>query len=312
MSAAPQYRTGKSASKALFTGACLLVLMSCGTPPTENDTPPREIHTTDYDLIIPAEQKALLILFPCFSCDAADTHSESKIPNEAAANGIAVLLMNFNEHIMMSDTERKEVIDIISGAVTQHKVNAENTFIGGFSSGGNVTMFLAKSLLASTGSPIQLKGVFAVDSPLDLSHVYEASKRRVERPGKPEFKGEARMVLALLDSALGDPATNVAAYEARSPLTTSTASALPLKDLPVRFYTEPDTTWWMQNREDSYADMNAFALERLHATLKSVGNTHAEFITTKDRGIQRGNRHPHAWSIVAEQDLVKWMLALRK
>ncbi|WKZ66508.1 MAG: hypothetical protein QY325_00950 [Flavobacteriales bacterium] len=47
---------------------------------------PNEIHAADYDLLIPAEQdlsllseKALLNLFPCFPCDAADTRSESPI-----------------------------------------------------------------------------------------------------------------------------------------------------------------------------------------------------------------------------------------
>lgn len=53
---------------------------------TTKEAPPREIHTSTYDLLLPAEQKSLLILFPCFPCDAADTRAESRITDTAAAN----------------------------------------------------------------------------------------------------------------------------------------------------------------------------------------------------------------------------------
>ena len=87
----------------------LALLAACQTAPPPKEAANRQIYTADYDLIIPAEQdlsrpggKALLILFPCFSCDAADTRAESRIADTAAANGIAVLMMNFNRHIIMS------------------------------------------------------------------------------------------------------------------------------------------------------------------------------------------------------------------
>jgi len=281
-------------------------------PPTTEAVPP-EIHTVEYDLFLPArEQKALLILFPCFSCDAADTQEESAIPEAAAANDITVLMMNFNHHLLMSGAEQEQVISMIAGAVKEHGVDASNTFIGGFASGGNVSVLIAKALLKSTDAPVQVKGVFAVDSPLDLSHLYKASKHRVERPSFPDQKGEARMVVALLDSTLGDPATNGPAYEAASPLMDAEASIAPFVDLPVRFYTEPDTTWWHVNRGDSYEDMNAFALKRLHGALLAAGNLNAEYITTEARGFQHGRRHPHAWSIVEEPELVKWINKLSK
>lgn len=69
---------------ALFTGS--LFLCACESPSPHKATEPREVHTTDYDLVIPAEQKALLILFPCFPCDAADTRSESSIAGRAVVD----------------------------------------------------------------------------------------------------------------------------------------------------------------------------------------------------------------------------------
>ncbi len=298
----------KSCIGALFAGSLLLGACQSTTPPQVQA--PREIHTPTYDLLLPAEQKALLILFPCFPCDAADTRAESRIADTAAANGIAVLMLNFNQHILMSEAEQQEVIGTIAGAVKEHGVDASNTFIGGFSSGGNVSVLLAKALLRSADPPVKLKGVFAVDSPLDLVLLYECSKRDLAKTSFPEYKGEARYVLALLDSTLGSPTDSLADYERAAPLLNSSASVAPLKDLPIRFYTEPDTAWWRTNRDDGYEELNAYGLKRIHDTLMSAGNTRAEYITTEGRGVQHGQRHPHAWSIVDERELVRWIEGL--
>lgn len=216
-------------------------------------------------------------------------------------------MMNFNRHIMMSEAEKVEVIGMIAGAVKEHDVDASNTFIGGFSSGGNVSVLLAKALLRSPEPPVKLKGVFAVDSPLDLVLLYECSKRDLAKTSFPEYKGEARYLLAFLDSTLGSPTASMANYERSAPLLNSAASVASLKDLPIRFYTEPDTAWWRANRDDSYEELNSFGLKRIHDSLVAAGNTRAEYITTEGRGVQHGNRHPHAWSIVDEGELVEWM-----
>lgn len=292
----------------LCVGFVTIELLSGCRPSTPAQVAaPKEIHTTSYHLTVPQDHKALLILFPCFSCDGADTRAESKIPAEAAANGIAVMTMDINHRIILSDEEVNGLIDSIDSAVKAHRLDARNTFIGGFSSGGNVSMLLAKALLKSQEPPVKLKGAFVVDSPIDLQHLYTAAQRQLERRNTPDYRAEPEWVVAFLDSALGDPTTHMDAYEARSPLLNSERNLTALKELPIRFYTEPDTAWWRTNRGDTYEEMNASALERIHATLRRMGNDQAEFITTEGRGIQHGNRHPHAWSIVDEAELVQWM-----
>ena len=84
-----------------------------------------------------------------------------------------------------------------------------------------------------------------MDSPLDLVHLYDCSKRDLTKTTFPEYKDEARMVVALLDSTLGSATDSMRInYQRSAPLLNTAASASPLKDLPVRFYTEPDTGWW--------------------------------------------------------------------
>jgi hypothetical protein len=48
-------------------------------------------------------------------------------------------------------------------------------------------------------------------------------------------------------------------------------------------------------------------MKRIHNTLVAAGNARAEYIITEGRGVQHGNRHPHAWSIVDERELVRWI-----
>lgn len=299
---------GNGCVAALFTSSLLLGACQWDNSPKATHT--RKIHTPTYDLLLPTGQNALLILFPCFPCDAADTRAESRIADTAAAKGIAVLMLNFNRHILMSEAEQQEVIGTIAGAVAAHGVDASNTVIGGFSSGGNVSVLLAKALLRSTDPPVQLKGVFAVDSPLDLVHLYACAQRDLAKTSFPEYKDEARYLIAFLDSTLGSPSDSLANYERAAPLLNTSASVAPLKDLPIRFYTEPDTAWWRANRDDSYEELNAFGLKRIHDTLVAVGNARAEYIATEGRGVQHGNRHPHAWSIVDERELVRWIEGL--
>lgn len=62
----------------------LLLICACQAATPAKQTAPREIHTPTYDLLLPSDQKALLILFPCFPCDAADTRAESPGRNNPA------------------------------------------------------------------------------------------------------------------------------------------------------------------------------------------------------------------------------------
>ena len=68
-----------------FLAVAWVSLIACHSPAFSNATPTTEIYTPTYDLLLPAEQKALLILFPCFPCDAADTRAESRIADRGMA-----------------------------------------------------------------------------------------------------------------------------------------------------------------------------------------------------------------------------------
>ncbi|MDP4587525.1 MAG: hypothetical protein NWS86_05035, partial [Flavobacteriales bacterium] len=141
---------------------------------------PTAIVSNDYEIVVPAKQDALLVLFPCLPCNAENTKTEFNILDIALANNVAVLLMNYNQHLWMSETEKAELEKILVDAVSKHGVNTSNTYIGGFSGGGNVSLLLT-DYLKSMGSSIQPKGVFIADSPIDLFGLYENAKKTIQK-----------------------------------------------------------------------------------------------------------------------------------
>jgi len=81
-----------------------------------------------------------------------------------------------------------------------------------------------------------------------------------------------------------------------------------LKNVKIRFYTEPDTLWWKKNRMADFDQMNAYYLEQLSDLLKKAGFKQVEYIATENKGYRaNGQRHPHSWSIVDKKELIEWV-----
>lgn len=273
---------------------------------------PKNIVTEDYELIAPNEQKGLLILFPCFPCNTENTKSEFNISEVAIENNIAVLLMNFNQHLWLSDDEKQELESIILDAVKENNLNTNNIFIGGFSSGGTVSLLLS-DYLKSKNSPIDPKGLFIVDSPIDLLGLYENAKKNIKKNFSEPAVQEAEWIVEMFDSEFGIGDSSLIEYEKKSPYLLknhSLKNVSNLQDLKIRFYSEPDTTWWKENRQAEYEDMNAYYIEQLSLDLNGLyGEKIVAYIKTENRGFRaNGDRHPHSWAIVDEEDLINWML----
>lgn len=197
-------------------------------------------------------------------------------------------------------------------AIKQNDININNTYIGGFSSGGNVALLLT-DYLKSTKSSIQPKGLFITDSPVDLLGLYENAQKNIKKNFSESAVQEANWIVEMFDSKFGIGDTALINYENKSPYfskTNSTKNISNLNDLKIRLYSEPDTLWWKQNRQAEYEDMNAYYVEQLASDLgKLYGEEHINYIKTENRGYRaNGDRHPHSWAIIDENDLVNWIL----
>ena len=174
----------------------------CGEPTT-----PASVTTADYSLIVLGQAQATVVLFPRYLCDTADTRSEPRIVEDAIANGVAVLLMQWNRHLILSESEAAGLVDTITNALSAHGPDKRKVVLGSFPSGVNAAVLLAKRLVNAPRTDLPLKGLFVVDPPLDLTQLYPVRKEYTERSQVAVSRDEGAMVVVLLDSTLPIPWT---------------------------------------------------------------------------------------------------------
>lgn len=268
-------------------------------------------HKKLYELNIAPQQKAVLILFPCFSCNIENTKYEAKFLENLENEGITTLLLNYNRKLYLSESEKKEYSKELNLIFERNKIAKENIFIGGFSSGGNLAVLLSNHLIKTQDS-LHLKGLFVVDSPLDLERLYSGALNDIKKNISKEAVEEANYLMPLLNSEIGNPKESIESYKTLSPYLVSCDSKVNigyLKNIKIRFYCEPDLEWYLVNKNRTYEELNAFHLEKAYNSLLKSGAEKAEFIKTSNRGIDAiGNKKPHSWNLVEKENLLKWIL----
>jgi hypothetical protein len=214
----------------------------------------------------------------------------------------------------LEDGWLKHLDAIVAETLTTHGIPADRVIVGGISSGGTAAVRYAEFCAARrSAAGVRVRGVFAVDAPLDFGRFWRGETLAVRRGAHPRFVGEAKMVLADMRRVLGgSPEEHPARYIQTSPFSAFAeggGQARLLAGVAVRLYTEPDINWWMTNRKVDYYSMNALDAAGLVLQLQLLGNRQAELITTEGRGVRPdGVRHPHSWSIVDEPELGEWIL----
>ncbi|MBQ4915910.1 hypothetical protein J8L85_15755 [Maribacter sp. MMG018] len=271
-----------------------------------------EIRNTDYELVKPAKNTGrVLVLFGGYPEDAEDIKREFNILEGAKQKDIAVLFMNYNQKLWLQEDEKQQLAAQLLKIFKDHKLPDANAYFGGFSSGGNVALLISDYLTEKQSSLIP-KGVFIVDSPIDLVALYKSSEKNIARNFSEVSVQESTWLLKTLGDQFGNPENTVLAYQKYAVYTSRTETIDNIKNLKntkLRLYTEPDTLWWKENRRADYDQMNAYYLERLSKTLKKSGFDQVTYIPTKNKGYRAdGTRHPHSWAIVDPEELIHWIL----
>lgn len=272
-----------------------------------------EIIKEDYELYKPNKEiNGVLILFGGYPENADDIKREFQILDIAKENSIAVLLSNFNQKLWLEENEKHQLAKKLQDIIIENQLPTENIYVGGFSSGGVVSLLISDFIIGMKQFYIDPKGVFIVDSPIDLVALYKSSEKNIERNFSEPAIQESTWLLEALGNNFGNPKDNIEKYEKNAVFTYSTNNISNLKKLKktkIRLYTEPDTLWWKENRMADYEQMNAFYIKKLSESLTQKGFESVEYIPTTDKGYRaNGERHPHSWSIVDKKDLVNWIL----
>ncbi|KJD34217.1 hypothetical protein PW52_13560 [Tamlana sedimentorum] len=275
------------------------------------EQPAELIKSDEFQLVKSPSENGLLVLFPCFPCDAENTLNEFKIADLATANGFSVLALNVNRKLFLSEHEKEEITLMLQNIIKKQSLVTKNVYFGGFSSGGNMALLVCNHLIKNNKN-IQPDGVFVVDSPLDLLALYRTAEKNLKLNTAEVSVQESQFLKQMFDAEFGNPKDSLAVYEKRSPFTFQTqniSNLSALKNTKLRFYTEPDLQWWKEQQQNNYEDLNAYYLKQLANTLKSEFKTNTiELIETENKGYRaNGERHPHSWSIVNTKELVSWM-----
>ncbi len=290
-----------------------ILLFNCESKQKQKtiETTNLETEKVPYNVVKTNNAKSLLILFPGGGSTSKETKQVFKITKPATENGISILFMDFNRHLWLENEDCMQLTNQIENAIKKHHLNIDNVFIGGISIGGNVSLTLTNYLL-KTKHKINPKGVFVVDSPIDLYALYKSSMKDVAQKGFSEERlAEPKGIIAYFESRFGGKDSLLTNIQKVSPYTFKTKNRYnihQIQNIKSRIYIEPDTLWYKEVRQTDFESTNAYALQRMYQNLKENNWTNIELITTKNKGFRlNGKRNPHSWSIVSVEELIQWI-----
>ena len=271
------------------------------------------VKTSDFELIKASEDSnTVLILFGGFGEKPEDIKREFKITNIAKKNNVSLLLMNYSSKLWLEEDDKKGLAYLLQETLENHNLQNKNIFIGGFSSGGIVSMLISNYINGKREFYIDPKGVFIADSPIDLLALYKASELNIKKNFSEVSVAESNWIIKMFNDKLGSPKNGISMYEKNAVYTMEsdyTKNLDNLKNTKIRLYTEPDVAWWQENRRTGYEQTNAFYIKHLSESLQSKGFKDVAYIATQNKGYRaNGERHPHSWSIIDKENLFRWML----
>lgn len=257
-----------------------------------------------------------LFLIPGLGQSAEDVLIQTDLPKLASQNGILTIIPTFTTGILsfgVDSVTQQSFKNILTEVTNKYKLTNTRLFVGGFSIGGSCAVKFAE-LANQENYPYKPSAVFAIDPPLDFERFYYSRKRdiRLTVQGKPSE--EAVFMISKIEKEMkGNPETARANFYKLSPYSFTDSNQTAIKNLvktPLRIYTEPDIQWWMKERGGDLSGMNALDASAMINELTKLGNKNAVLITTEKKGYRKpdNRRHPHSWSIVDNEELIKWML----
>ncbi len=249
------------------------------------------------------EVSGILILLKGYGEKPKSIFDKTSLPHLLAEKGFLTIVPELNNSLFADQITINELNKIYK--IISQKYDVSNLVIGGFSSGGAIGIGYAEYLLSNDTST-KLKGVFAIDPPLDLIRLYASSENKINYECQGLIKKEGYSIKQELENSLGgSPETKPDQYLLHSSYSENDSNggnAKYLKNIPIRLYTEPDLEFVRKTycTELQFEDINAIDLQRLHKYLLEIGNKNAEYITTKGKGF-------HSWNILDASDCAEWI-----
>jgi esterase/lipase len=252
-----------------------------------------------------------IFLIPGFGETAENVLKQTDLPNKLALNGILTIIPTFQDGVLSFGVDRlsQQTFDkILKDVTSKHQLIDQRFYVGGFSIGGSCAIKYAEN------AAIKPTAVFAIDPPLDFERFYNSAKRDIRLSKDGEANPENIYMIDRLEKETGgSPTTHLTEYYTISPYSfsdTTQTEVKKLSNISLRIYTEPDINWWLQERGADFTSINATECSAMINELNRLGNQNAALLTTENKGFRKPDdrRHPHSWSIVDNDELLKWLL----
>ena len=266
-----------------------------------------------YSIIYPPKLpwKGYLILVPGFGENADNVFQQTDLSKKLALNGILTIIPTFQDGTLsfgVDSLSQLTFIKILKDVTKKHNLIDQRFYVGGFSIGGSCAIKYAENALIN---PI---AVFAIDPPLDFERFYNSAKRDVRLSKLKEPNQENIYMIERIEKEMnGTPQTALANFYKTSPYSFSDTTQTAIRNLvrtPIRIYSEPDINWWLKERGADFTSMNITECSAMINELNRLGNVNATLITTQNKGYRKpdNRRHPHSWSVVDNDELIRWLL----
>lgn len=267
-----------------------------------------------YYVVEPEEDSiaGVLVLVAGFGQRAEDTPPETKLHNVAYVNNILTVFYAGGNKLYADSITQVKLGNVLKDVLSRYKVNKSQFVLGGYSAGGMVAMRYVELCNEFPGKfPIQPKGIFTVDSPIDIFTVYAQLEESAKNNYSEFAAEEAVRAMGYIKKDYGVPAENIPTYARLTAFSMNkdySQNERFLKNTAVRTYHDVDIAWRIINRNQTVHGSNYEVTAELINRLVLMGNERAEFMQSFQTGYRsNGQRHPHSWSIVNEVELIQWM-----
>jgi len=269
----------------------------------------------------PKKTEAVIILFPGLGEVPEDLFAETDIIESAYKNNIATIIPYIQNgmSLYIDSNSLRILTELISAGLIKYNFEDMPIIHGGFSIGGNAALLYAENQFSKKSSlPNQIKGIFIIDSPLDMKRFYSSLDNTIRYSKSTVAINEAKYLKKRMRAEAGITSnSSINNFNRISPFlykdTLNKAIKL-LKDIPIRAYIEPAILWQMQKRDRDYYDMNTIDCAAFINRLNAIGNKNAKLIVSSNLGHRNltNTKNPHSWSILDGKELISWIQSITK
>ncbi len=259
----------------------------------------------------------VLVLLAGFGQRPEDSPPETKLHQEAYKNNILTIFYAGGNKLYADSITQSKLTNVIKDVLTRFKVKSNSFVIGGYSAGGMIAMrYVELCNEYPEKFPIQPKGIFTIDSPIDIFTIYEQLEENSKNKYSELAVEEAVRAMEHIKNDHGIPRDHISTYAKLTAFSMNknySQNEIYLKNTAVRTYHDVDIAWRIKNRNQTVHGSNYEVTAELINRLVLMGNDKAEFMQSFQTGYRsNGVRHPHSWSIVNEVELIQWMKGLLK